>query len=48
MRVFEQAVEGGDRGVSLARSRRHLDQGTGAVSLERGLRIGDGGFLAIA
>ena len=46
--VFEQAVDGGDGGVGLARAGGHLDQGAGAVGLERVFQIGDGGFLAIA
>lgn len=48
IRIFEQAVNRGDRGVGFARAGCHLDQGARTTRLKRGFQIDDGGFLAIA
>ena len=48
LRVFEQAVDGGDRGEGLARTGGHLDQRAGPVFLEGRFQVGDRLVLAIA
>ena len=46
--VFQQAINGRDGRVCLARTGCHLNQGAWSIRLERCLQIENGGFLTIA